>query len=139
MCVSTSQLVLAPTIFVWGAGSCWGDGLWELGFGGRDSVLPCPFSEPGSISLRGAWVRLGLEHVKILRWVYFLNHHLVQAGTRAGERRGEGGEAGGGRRGEGEGEEGRGRESGEQLARRGRRASAAGRRGRPEMGPHSRV
>lgn len=40
---------------------------------------------------------------------------------------------------EGGGGGGRGRESGEQLARRGRQASAAGRRGRPEMGPHSRV
>ena len=39
-------------------------GGWAVGAGlaGRDSVLPCPCSEPGSISLRGAWVRVGLEH-----------------------------------------------------------------------------
>lgn len=81
------------------------------GLGGRDSVLPCPCSEPGSISLRGAWVRVGLEHMKILRWVCFLNHHLAQAGIRAGGR-GEGGEAGGGRRGEGRGRGERQREWG---------------------------
>lgn len=109
ICLSSSQLVLAPTVFLWGLGAAGraGDENWAQGQ--RVGVLPCPSSEPCSFlacSLGSVW---GL---KTLRYVCYLNQGPNQSLDQ--EVLGKVASRGGGAAGEQE----RGREGWELLVRR---------------------